>query len=399
MTMITYSRKKTKPIADGTPPETSPAAELIANNVDLLTQILLHIPAKSIIRFKSVSKHWLSLVSDSRFASTHSRLNPRPLISSLYFYYNEKKLESVSLNGSSTAPSLSFLRPLLHRLTGDFTILQSCNGLLLIRDKQIVDRLVKSRYTVCNPTTQRFHVLARHGGRFYEPCFLAFDPSKSPHYKIALLINRFYMDIYSSETACWKKIVLPNGQMDRCYGNGVFWNGALYWLCDQCNVLRFDVETEKIVGIPYAQHSSSSSRILSPDRTRYFGECGRGGRLLLIQSHSHSTVRFNIWEMDEDCCRWNVKLLVDLKTLISEFLEIETLKWYKFTLMCAVEGEKEDDDIALILAIPGKIISCNPQKSSWKVLRDLAPGEYSGFIKDGYTYASVFPFAESLSPV
>ncbi|KAF7127481.1 hypothetical protein RHSIM_Rhsim11G0068100 [Rhododendron simsii] len=221
MTMKTYSRRKTKPIADGPLPQTSPAAELIAHNVDLLTQILLRLPADSIIRFKSMCKHWLSLRSDSRFTSTHSRLNPRPFISSLYFYCDEEKLESVSLNGSSTVPSLSFLRRL----------------------------------------------------------------------------------------------------------------------------------TEKMVRIPYTE---SSSRILSPDKTKYFGECGRGGHLLLIQTHSHSFVRFKICEMDKDGCRWNVKFHVDLKNLISEFPEMGSKKQNNFRVTCVVEGE-EEDDFALILAIPGLV--------------------------------------------
>ncbi|XP_058189416.1 F-box protein At5g07610-like [Rhododendron vialii] len=394
MTMKT-SRKKTKPITDPTPPETSPAAVLIANSVDLLAQVLLRLPAKPLIRFKSVSKHWLALLSDSHFAYVHSRLNPKPLISSLYFRYN-KKLDSVSLNGSPTFPSLSFLRP----LTGDITILHSCNGLLLIKKKQTVDNLVKVQYIVCNPTTQKFHLIgqkfhrvARRSGRFYKSGCLAFDPSKSPHYKVVLLRRVSYpsleMHIFSSETASWKKIFLT----DRCYRNGAFWNGAIYWLCDQYNLLRFDVETEKMIGMPY---TPSSSRVNNIYKTRYFGDCGRGGRLLLIESHSHSTVRFKICEMDKDYCCWNVKFRVDLKTLISEFPVIESKRRYKFTVLCVVEGEKEDD-FSLIFAIPGKIISCNPQERTWNVLRDLTLSEYSGFIK--YGYAIVFPFVESLSPV
>ncbi|XP_058189418.1 F-box protein At5g07610-like [Rhododendron vialii] len=231
-------------------------------------------------------------------------------------------------------------------------LFRSCNGLLLIK----VDRRVKAQFIVCNPARQKFRALADHGGGFYESFIisLAFDPSKSPHYKVVLL-HQYppKIEIYSSETAYWKNIVIvilyeQTLCIRGCYLNGASWNGALYWLCDdRYNVLRFDVETEKIYMIPYKQRG----RILPLDKTRYFGDCGCGGRLLLIQSNSHSTARFKICEMDEDCCRWNVKLPVDLKTLISEFPEIESQNFYKFTVMCVVEGE-EEDDIALILAIP-----------------------------------------------
>lgn len=90
-------------------------------------------------------------------------------------------------------------------------------------------------------------------------------------------------------------------------------------------------------------HALGSSRFLSLDKTRYFGECGGGGHLILIQSHSHSAVRFKICEMDKDCCFWNVKFCVDLKTFISRIPKIQSKKRYKFTVMCAVEGEKEND--------------------------------------------------------
>lgn len=40
---------------------------LIASNDDLLIEILRRLPAKSIIQFKSVSKHWRSLLSQRHF--------------------------------------------------------------------------------------------------------------------------------------------------------------------------------------------------------------------------------------------------------------------------------------------------------------------------------------------
>ncbi|PON92423.1 F-box domain containing protein [Trema orientale] len=50
-----------------TAPNAAFSAESIAGNVDLLTQILIFLPIKSLLKFKSVSKHWLSLISDPNF--------------------------------------------------------------------------------------------------------------------------------------------------------------------------------------------------------------------------------------------------------------------------------------------------------------------------------------------
>ncbi|XP_058189432.1 F-box protein At5g07610-like [Rhododendron vialii] len=398
--MKSSSREKTKLIADLTPPETSPAAELVASNVDLLTQILLRIPAaKTLIRFKSVSKPWLSLLSDSRFASAHSHShpNPNPPISSLYFYYIDN-LDSVSLNGSLAFPFLSFLG---RCLPGYFVIIHSCSGLLLVERPQFAD----DRYIVCNPTTQKFRLLTHPGGGYYTSGCLAFDPSKSPHYKVVLprpaSTPSLEIDIFSSETACWNKIFL----LERCYRDGAFWNGAVYWLCDQYNLLRFDVETEKMIGIPYAE---SSSRILPIDKTRYFGECGHGGRLFLIQSPRVNSVEFEILEMDKDQCRWNVKFRVDLRPLLSAFPYISAFpdiagNFYYSAVMCVVEGEKEDD-LALLLAVPDNIVSYNLQKKTWNVLWESEQHSKEDDFWDPLQIPCdgrncVFPFAESLSPV
>ncbi|KAA8535691.1 hypothetical protein F0562_030694 [Nyssa sinensis] len=54
-------------------PENTSAAAAIAGNDDLLVEILIRLPAKSVLRFRSVSKRWLSLISDPRFSLIWSK--------------------------------------------------------------------------------------------------------------------------------------------------------------------------------------------------------------------------------------------------------------------------------------------------------------------------------------
>ncbi|KAI8570222.1 hypothetical protein RHMOL_Rhmol01G0017300 [Rhododendron molle] len=124
------SNKRRKVITrGGSPSGISPAAELISGNVDLLTEIFLRLPAKSLIRFKSLSKHWLSLVSHPQFSAKHSSRNPRPSISGLYFYHRSS-LESLSLHGRKNLLSIPFVDG--PEGTGSIPrIRNSCNGLLL----------------------------------------------------------------------------------------------------------------------------------------------------------------------------------------------------------------------------------------------------------------------------
>ena len=55
-----------KPIAP------SYSAEIIASNDDLLREVLVRLPIKSLIKFKSVSKRWLSLIDDDKFCRRRS---------------------------------------------------------------------------------------------------------------------------------------------------------------------------------------------------------------------------------------------------------------------------------------------------------------------------------------
>ncbi|KAL6135868.1 hypothetical protein ACLB2K_068093 [Fragaria x ananassa] len=62
----------------------SSLAETVGNTEELLTEILVRVPARPLVRFKCVSKHWLSLISDPRFCRLHTLQNPNPPISAVF---------------------------------------------------------------------------------------------------------------------------------------------------------------------------------------------------------------------------------------------------------------------------------------------------------------------------
>lgn len=380
------SKKRRKALHNVTQSETSPAAELIANNFDLLTEILIRLPSKLTIRFKSVSKHWLYILSDSEFARKHSSRNPRPTVLGLHFYIDET-LNFVSLDGlRGNLPSLSFLDCLLKE-PSTIRVTHSCNGLLLcyIRNLSSFER----RYVVCNVTTRRYTIIPEPNGSDHGPAYLAFDPSKSPHYKVLLVCSSFYqVDVYCSQSACWRK-VFPN---QKCYGHSVFWNGAIHWLTDANLLLRLDANAEEIVVKPNPQ----LPKILPQNKIKYFGECG--GDLILIQSRSRYPSGFRILKMERDYSGWVVKCQVNLRPLIAEFPDMESRSYYNRhgfkVLYCAAKGDNEKD-LALVLAIPLRIISYNVKYKTWDVLRHLAFDERIDFAWKQYAY----PFIETLFPV
>ncbi|XP_058202946.1 F-box protein At5g07610-like [Rhododendron vialii] len=400
------SGKAAKAVAGSTLPKSSPAGREIANSDDLLAEILLLLPLKLLIRFKFVSKHWLSLISHPVFASNYSTRNPSsPSISGLYIY-TQFRLTSVSFRGNrNLLPSLCFLEGLEGKYSPT-TIQHSCNGLMLFDTRYLNPYgFILTLYIVCNPTTQNYRILpiARLSPRFsylYRGAYLVFDPSKSPHYKVVVVSRyeeeSFEIDVYSSETRSWKNIDIDVYNLGSIDWKEIFFlrsfscscGEAIYWLSYRSSLLKFDVHTEKMLTLPLPEGT-----IILPEHTfKYIGVCG--GSLILIQNLLIPAKKLVILELDIKSCQWVtwvLKYRVDLRTIVSAFPEIEDD--FKYSVLCFLEGE-EKEDYSLVLAIPGRVISYNLNRRTFYVLGDLVPGELIYHGETGFAY----PFVETLSP-
>ncbi|KAK4279360.1 hypothetical protein QN277_011154 [Acacia crassicarpa] len=60
------------------------SVEVIRANEDLLIEILIRVPAKSLIRFKCVSKRWLSIISHPEFCPRHALHHPSSKVSGIF---------------------------------------------------------------------------------------------------------------------------------------------------------------------------------------------------------------------------------------------------------------------------------------------------------------------------
>ncbi|KAH6766845.1 hypothetical protein C2S52_017828 [Perilla frutescens var. hirtella] len=166
----------------------------------VLTEILVCLPAKSLMRFMSVCKKWRSIISSDQFRRLHTLRHPKPPLSLLL---------------TTSTSDLFYFHPYLKQLTPyNFStvwspiIVNSCNGLLLLRSNH--------DYYVYNPTTKQSRKLKlTHNGRYPRVVGLnlAFDPSKSPHYKIICLRTRknygisrhvYQIEVYTSESRAWE---------------------------------------------------------------------------------------------------------------------------------------------------------------------------------------------------
>ncbi|KAK0598583.1 hypothetical protein LWI29_036062 [Acer saccharum] len=98
----------------------------IAANDDILTEILVRLPLKSILRFKSASRQWHSLISGAHFCR---RVYPDAyLVSSLLlrkFSLSNLEYDFVPLTDKPTSPPFKTLAFVNH--PSGLEILQSCH--------------------------------------------------------------------------------------------------------------------------------------------------------------------------------------------------------------------------------------------------------------------------------
>ncbi|XVE56433.1 hypothetical protein DITRI_Ditri04bG0008700 [Diplodiscus trichospermus] len=375
------------------------SAEMIANNNDILINILVHLPEKSLLRFRNVSKNWFSLISSpyfSRCLNQSSRFPPA-LFLRMSSSSRKPKYHLFSLDGE----------PVRDPLTASFTfvddpagirILQSCNGLLLCCSNNRIGEH-KPNYYIYNPATNQYTTLPKPVYRTMNTIFgvvLAFDPSKSIHYKVVFVrssrtsTHLYQLEIYSSETQLWS---FSDEIAKAKYSQGVYCCGSIHWRTNTRALLSFDVEQERFQETPMPEIPDDWNQ---QAECRYFGEFG--GRLHIILTNGRqSTRKFDVYEMEKDFSRWSVKHQVDLNALISEYPEMTRSSshlsdphYHAFRVLAVVS--KENQGSFMVLHIPGKAISYSFKDRTYTLLHDFAPGctDIEGCLTFEFNYAYLY---------
>lgn len=343
------------------------AAETIASNEDLLAHILLCMPPKSLLRFKSVSKHWLALISGPNFCNRHALQNPNSKVSA--FFARTIISQEIFFTSLGNDENASGFRSKPLNFVGDprgVEILQSCNGLLLCCSSLSTT----GRYYVVNPTTSKFSTFffpAATKSTTVSGVALAFDPAKSIHYKVVVVstisesVGGYQFKVFLSETRSWKvfRANFP-AKFDMNFSRGVHCNGLISWIGDASKVLLYDTDEHRFRTVPsppghggYRWH-------------RYFGEsCGH---LHLIEISRPQLSQFEVLEMEKDYSGWFVKYNVDLNAISSAFPEMvcnPLEPYYSFVVVFV-----DEHDSSILLHIPCKVISYNLRD---KKVCDLTP--------------------------
>lgn len=374
------------------------SAEIIANNENLLTEIFIFLPIKSLLKFKSVSKHWLSIITGPNFSLRLSRV-PKPITGLLMRCNNSPEYNFINL-GSNPSPA-PFKSLTFGNIPSRIHIKQSCSGLLLCSSLQ--ENAPRPHYFVYNPTTNKYTMLPpipNDKGALFRDFVLAFDPLQSPDYKVVcvkdsfLYESSFQIEIYSSQTGTWRlcnsSFNYPNSPF---FLEGVFWNNAIYW-CKSSPYMYFDMDKEEVREMPMPPNISGLD-----EKWRWYLGTSRS-HLHLIDIYGPFNTIFNIYEMEkrEDCCRWIVKYQVDLSLIVKSYPEMiknfrRDLHFYLFSILCVVR-EENDDDSYLVVHLPAKVIRYNFKDKSFNKIHDFASAdsELQGANENGNTQVTDFDF-------
>ncbi|OMP05301.1 hypothetical protein COLO4_08936 [Corchorus olitorius] len=337
--MIEAGQKKSK---------TMESAEQIGNNEDLLTEILLNLPTKSLIRFRLVSKQWMLLISSARFCyshtqTLHARGRLKPLAHLLDTCHSPPSVFGylpVDLNTKQRLPYFDFIH------MRDVTILQSSFGLLLcVSSKSSI--IETSEYFICNPSTRKFKMISFDDINDRPAAVhLAYDPLKSPHYKIISVLwmgksDKKSVKIYSSETNSWSqsktKFFTPGIELKY----SVFFNGAIHWYSSGSESMYFDVENECFKPMPMPMRKALTRG------TQSFGECG--GHLNLATSYWRQT--FTVHEMKDDYSGWYLKYCINLHDKLSNPPFVSEFNCGTYLLFGCIQSDDDGgDSIRVVLA-------------------------------------------------
>ncbi|XP_058772041.1 F-box/kelch-repeat protein At3g06240-like [Vicia villosa] len=223
---------------------------------ELIFQILLWLPVKSLIRFKCVCKSWFSLIShDSHFANSHFQLTSTTTPSHRILFISTFPFGSLSIDfeallDDDTASVSLDLFSIFPQRFADIEIKGSCRGFILL--------CRSSNIYIWNPCTgvHREIPISPFGSNLNADYFYGFGYDPSTEDYLVVLMSRhgsdnppLRLEYFSLKANTWNEVEGPhfpyaNGNIFEFppIPGGSLYNGAIHWLA-----FREDLQTEVIV--------------------------------------------------------------------------------------------------------------------------------------------------------
>ncbi|KAK1392881.1 F-box domain-containing protein [Heracleum sosnowskyi] len=299
---------------------------------DLITQILVKLPVKTLLCCKSVSKPWLSLISSPNFIISHLKhtiTNPGGADQTFIVHeYDDFSMYLLNLDAPQPKAPLGFPYS-----EGDYSfephykIVGSCNGIVCVsvsnceRETELTDWYCRTSYYrnnpntyLWNPATKQSKLVPPHNicGKLNMVAMgFGFDFIGND-FKVLTVISSygkpFCAEVYSANADVWRKVDPRPTDYPGCDEFDVCVNGFL--CCEGFHgMMAFDLEKEVFTcGIRPLPATSFNSTFID-----FNGSVG-------IITKGCESKAYNLWTLDDEAClrgggvkaSWTPRLSIDV---------------------------------------------------------------------------------------
>ncbi|VFQ71508.1 unnamed protein product [Cuscuta campestris] len=229
---------------------------------EIVVEFLSRVPAQSLLRFRSVSKKWRSIIDSPRFIKLHLHRalqteSDRKIVlrGDGYFFWADLDLVEKTKKVHYTKLDCPFeSKSLVTNVIG------SCHGVLCLGG-DFEDETI----ALWNPTTREMFKIP--SSTLSDNCHLGLGfgyDNKSDDYKVLRIIQRVHAEtearVYSMKLKTWRKIDRFPFHLKHRMSNGVLASGSLHFKCSSIDpegendvIGAFDLETEEYRLVPHPE--------------------------------------------------------------------------------------------------------------------------------------------------
>nr|CAD1845111.1 unnamed protein product [Ananas comosus var. bracteatus] len=241
---------------------------------DVLTQILLRLPARSVRRFRCVSKLFFSLTSDPSFVYSHALRNTNPLLliqaqplydltDSIVLYLFDAFSHGVDEIALSPTKTKSFPG----NENPNLKLLASCNGFLCFRESA-----PNSNYYVTNPITKDWVFVPKSDNSEMGSLCGFYLHYPAGDYRLLLTIAGLGFEVctVAIDSDSWRRIGWPDYNVPSCsIACPVLLHGCLHWMGSKYDaftssttngIVAFDTQLEEFRQISHPNSTRSINR-------------------------------------------------------------------------------------------------------------------------------------------